>query len=301
MAARGTRPKVGAPNYGHIGDKHLLQKKVPVNPQYANVQAKLDTGARWRDDVTFTRPKRKNEFFGRVTADLLVQILDENEEDEESLYNLAGEQPGRSVVHDASATGLDTGFLPYLLLDMREADYYDDFHIKSAAHFPATMLSRSTNCFTPQILGYINHPTNIIVIYHADEKEGIRVAATMAEKNVENVYLLSGGLKNFTVKYSSYISGDVPDGYASVAPTAGSSRMGTGMSSRAGTSRMGGTSASRSQMGTASTRAGRSNMGGAGHYGGPNPMGGSRRPPGSPSGSVTSTSTVDRIRAGGRR
>lgn len=37
---------------------------------------------------------------------------------------------------------------------------------------------------------YINHPTNIIVIYHQDEKEGMRVATNLSEKNVENVYLL---------------------------------------------------------------------------------------------------------------
>eukprot|EP01051_Picozoa_sp_SAG22_P021344 SAG22_NODE_4678_length_1194_cov_1.417352_1_plen_267_part_10 len=175
MASRGTRPKIGSPNYRTIGDKNLLNKKVPVNPQYAGVQAKTQTGARWRDDVTFTRPKRKNEFFGRVTADLLVQILDENEEEEESLYNLASSgAAGRSVTYDAGATGANMGGLPYLLLDMREASYYEDFHIKSAASFPASMLSRSTNAFTPLMMQYINHPTNIIVIYCEDEKEGIR-------------------------------------------------------------------------------------------------------------------------------
>lgn len=142
MAARGTRPKVGAPNYKHIGDKHLLNKKVPMNPQYANVQTKLDTGARWRDDVTFIRPKRKNEFFGRLSADLMVQILDENEDDEESLYNLASEGVvGRVAEHSAGATVGAGGAMPYLLLDMRDGDAFDEFHIRSANHFPAAMLS----------------------------------------------------------------------------------------------------------------------------------------------------------------
>jgi hypothetical protein len=63
MQAR-TRPKAITPNYRGIGDKHALDKKAPSNPVYANVGAKVHTGMRWRDDVTFTRPKRQNEFFG---------------------------------------------------------------------------------------------------------------------------------------------------------------------------------------------------------------------------------------------
>ena len=53
-----------APNYKGIGDKGILEKKAPANPKFAAVQSTLDTGSRWRDDLTFTRPKRKNEYFG---------------------------------------------------------------------------------------------------------------------------------------------------------------------------------------------------------------------------------------------
>jgi rhodanese-related sulfurtransferase len=298
MAARGMRPKVLVPNYKGIGNRDALDRKVPVNPKYQGVQTKLDTGARWRDDVTFNRPKRKNEFFGRVTADLLVQILDENEDEEENLYNLAsGGVEGRQVVYDAAATGGaggGTDELPYLLLDMRDQDAFEDFHIKSAAHFPATMLSRSTNCFTPAVLRYINHPSNIIVIYCDDEKHGIAAAANLAEKNVNNCYLLSGGIQNFATTYASYINGDVPDGFGMTAPSTGSRRTGTGMSQRTGTgmSQRTGTGASR-----ASAAGGR-------HYGqempggGPQSIGGgSRQPPGSAASNRSTASTIDAVRA----
>ena len=53
-----------APNYKGIGDQGILEKKAPANPKFAAVQSTLDTGSRWRDDLTFTRPKRKNEYFG---------------------------------------------------------------------------------------------------------------------------------------------------------------------------------------------------------------------------------------------
>ena len=57
-----------APNYKGIGDKGILEKKAPANPKFAAVQSTLDTGSRWRDDLTFTRPKRKNEYFGYAQA-----------------------------------------------------------------------------------------------------------------------------------------------------------------------------------------------------------------------------------------
>ena len=156
LQSRG-RPKVRAPNYKGIGDKNVLEKRAPTNPKYANVEAKLHTGNRWRDDLTFTRPKRKNEFFGRVKSELLVRILDENEDAEESLYNLASENSdpytmGKQVVVDASATGGPGGGAsgserkPYILLDMRDPSSYDAFHIRSGA-FRRLLAARSFWCF----------------------------------------------------------------------------------------------------------------------------------------------------------
>lgn len=229
LQSRG-RPKVRAPNYTGIGDKNVLEKRAPANPRYAKVEAKLHTGNRWRDDLTFTRPKRKNEFFGRVKSELLVRILDENEDAEESLYNLASENGdpwamGRQVVVDAGATGGPAGAggserKPYVLLDMRDSSDYDAFHIRSALSYPSAYLSRSTNPFTPEILPYVNHPEHIIIVYMDDEKVGMQVAGRLAEKNVENCYLLSGGLSHFAVNYSSYVVGSLPAGYAAAAPTA---------------------------------------------------------------------------------
>jgi hypothetical protein len=73
--ARG-RPKViSGQHYKGIGSRQALDKKVPSNPKYAGVSAKVQTGARWRDDITFTRPKRKNEFFGWVLADIQLVVV----------------------------------------------------------------------------------------------------------------------------------------------------------------------------------------------------------------------------------
>lgn len=268
------RPRISSPNYKTLGDRKVLDKKVPLNPKYAAVQAKVHTGARWRDNSTFTRPKRKNEFYGRIKSELLVQIIEENEEQEESLYNLASEGAmGKLSVVDAADMGSHGGgrggeSKPYLLLDMRAADEYEAFHIKNAYSYPITLLSRSTNCFNSLLLQYVNHPTSIVIVYCDDEKSGMAAAAKLSEKNVDNVYLLSGGLQHFGCKYSSYVAGELPHGYAREAPSGRSlSTAGSAASTRVGTARSG-VSTSRLTTGGSARR---------GSRGGSRMMGGSSR------------------------
>ena len=69
-----------------------------------------------------------------AAADICVAATPQDEE--ESLYNLASEGiEGRQVVYDAAAIGGGGGGtdeLPYLLLDMRDQDAFEAFHIKCA-------------------------------------------------------------------------------------------------------------------------------------------------------------------------
>ncbi len=43
-----------------------------------------------------------------------------------------------------------------------------------------------------------------------DEKEGIPAAKLFFEKGYDNVYLLSGGIEKFAVKYAKFVEGEVP-------------------------------------------------------------------------------------------
>lgn len=45
---------------------------------------------------------------------------------------------------------------PYLILDVREKDDYDQCHIIGAMNYPVAMLSRSFNYFTKEILTYVS-------------------------------------------------------------------------------------------------------------------------------------------------
>ncbi|XP_068168589.1 centrosomal protein of 41 kDa [Antennarius striatus] len=90
---------------------------------------------------------------------------------------------------------------PYLLLDVRDRDQYECCHIISASSFPITMLARTMNPYTKEILQYKNAAGKIIVVYDEDERMAIQVATSMCQRGFENLFLLSGGLKVVAQKF----------------------------------------------------------------------------------------------------
>ncbi|XP_062508203.1 centrosomal protein of 41 kDa-like [Corticium candelabrum] len=101
---------------------------------------------------------------------------------------------------------------PFLLLDVREKDDYDQCHIIGALNYPAAMLSRSFNYFTKEILSYKNKPGHIIILYDEDERIASTAATTFVQREVDNVFMLSGGLKVLSQKFPKGImSGLLPD------------------------------------------------------------------------------------------
>ncbi|KAJ8393410.1 hypothetical protein AAFF_G00061320 [Aldrovandia affinis] len=84
---------------------------------------------------------------------------------------------------------------PYLLLDVRDRDDYDQCHIVSAYSYPVATLSRTMNPYTKEVLEYKNAPGKIIILYDEDERIASQAATTMCERGFENLFMLSGGLK----------------------------------------------------------------------------------------------------------
>ena len=83
--------------------------------------------------------------------------------------------------------------LPYLLLDLRDRDDYEQCHMITALSYPVAMLSRSINNETPDMLAYKNQPGKIIVVYDDDERLGPKAATTLVQRGYDNLFLLSGG------------------------------------------------------------------------------------------------------------
>ncbi|KAL3853498.1 hypothetical protein ACJMK2_017034 [Sinanodonta woodiana] len=93
---------------------------------------------------------------------------------------------------------------PYLLLDIRDRDAYDQCHIITALNYPTAMLSRSVNYETKEMLTHKNQPGKIILIYDEDERSAPSAASTLVERGYDNLFMLSGGMR---IAYKSFPEG----------------------------------------------------------------------------------------------
>ncbi|CAL1539048.1 unnamed protein product [Lymnaea stagnalis] len=84
---------------------------------------------------------------------------------------------------------------PYLLLDVREKDAYDECHIITAKSYPTAMLARSVNYETKEMLQFKNQTGKIILLYDEDERLSHRAATTLVQRGYDNLFMLSGGMK----------------------------------------------------------------------------------------------------------
>ncbi|XP_078533655.1 centrosomal protein of 41 kDa isoform X1 [Lissotriton helveticus] len=90
---------------------------------------------------------------------------------------------------------------PFLLLDVRDRDAYEQCHVIGAYSYPIAMLSRTMNPYTNEILEFKNAHGKIIILYDEDERIASQAASTMCERGFENVFMLSGGLKVIAQKF----------------------------------------------------------------------------------------------------
>ena len=91
------------------------------------------------------------------------------------------------------------------MLDLRDPEEYQLFHIKEALSYPAPNIGRDK--IIPELFRFKNQPDKLIIIYMADERKGTPVAQVFFEKGYENVYLLSGGLEQFLDDFTDLVEG----------------------------------------------------------------------------------------------
>ncbi|NWW37276.1 CEP41 protein, partial [Panurus biarmicus] len=109
---------------------------------------------------------------------------------------------------------------PFLLLDVRDRDAYEQCHIVGAYSYPIATLSRTMNPYTSNILEYKNAHGKIIIVYDNDERLASQAATTMCERGFENLFMLSGGLKVLAQKIpEGLITGTLPVSCQVPAPT----------------------------------------------------------------------------------
>jgi len=221
------------------GKSDYLEKKVPKNPKYSHVTSNLNTGTHANHVEVISDQniaKRKGELFRRIKPATLAGLLKE-EKNTESIYSLVDQSnPGESVsaygdlpsdnqsVYSAytSKTGyteaskmssitsatqqlLLSDTSEFLLLDLREPEDFELFHIKEAISYPAPNLGRDK--IIPELFKFKNKEGKLIIIYHNDERNGVSFGNLMAQKNYENVYLLTGGIEAFLENFAHFVEG----------------------------------------------------------------------------------------------
>ena len=82
-------------------------------------------------------------------------------------------------------------FRPYLLVDVRDSDDYDQCHIITAHSYPAANFSRTMNPFSPEMHQYKNVEGKIIIIYDVDEFLATDCAHQMVQRGFENIFVVS--------------------------------------------------------------------------------------------------------------
>ena len=134
--------------------------------------------------------KKKGENFGRILPKTLAKFLSENN-NEESVIGLIQQHKenndkennnfdAMSVTSGKTVQSVTTTqanqFLgkaeetKFILLDLREEEEYNQFHIREAINFPAPNISRDKTF--GQLLRFKNHSDKIIVVYMSDERLG---------------------------------------------------------------------------------------------------------------------------------
>ncbi|KAG7259943.1 hypothetical protein CRUP_022812 [Coryphaenoides rupestris] len=123
---------------------------------------------------------RLDDIAGRCDVIGGVGELGSGEEREEDRWQ--GSNPG---VEPGGWTEQPYPDCPYLLLDVRDRDQYDQCHI--------VMRVQSPHCLAVQDHEPKNADGKIIIVYDEDERIASQAAAVMCQRGFENLFMLSGG------------------------------------------------------------------------------------------------------------
>ena len=94
----------------------------------------------------------------------------------------------------------------YLIVDLRDRAEYTAWHIKESYSLPLMMVNQDKTI--PEVHRFKNKEGKQIVMYVADERNGILAARAMVDRGYENTYLLTGGIEKFIEDYPSLVEGN---------------------------------------------------------------------------------------------
>ncbi|ESS68407.1 testis specific, 14 [Trypanosoma cruzi] len=199
-----------------IGEKNFLLRRTPANPKYENVKAVVESGmtaevARLMKRTGANTERHLGECFLRIRPKTLAEyiLLLKRQEEAKSMGNSDG-----GFAHPMDEYRLPNARPPkeYLILDVRSEEDYRTCHIEGSLHYPKRRLVHATNPFLPEMFEFKNKDNKCIVLYDLEEEltVGQSVGKILFEKGVDNLAVLTGGLREFVQDYASLIVGKCP-------------------------------------------------------------------------------------------
>lgn len=228
-----------------IGDPSVLDKKTPSSAKYAHVASSLDTGASAKKQPVVSSSSvriRRDEVFKRIRPATLVRYLADRDVNE-SVYALGDSEaggdgatvrseaasrtagarssavPSSAACSVASAIGsvvsvCDTDVTvdearDLILLDLREAEEYEQYHLPLSVSYPAQKINRDQ--FSADLVRCKRDPSKLLVVYHNTDALTAQYATLLVQKGWDTVHALSGGLEEMVENYAEVVDGEVPD------------------------------------------------------------------------------------------
>lgn len=181
----------------------ILDRKVPLNPRFAHVRARLDTGPNQRKIMeqyqgtsgAHAHKKQADEFYVKLRPVTLGKLLEPIVDAQESIYDLGREDTASVVtsVAPASVNGSNEGNI--LIFDVRPFEAFERCHVFGAQHYDVAQLSKATNNF-PRETYFYKGPVScdkMVVIYDEDGKAARNIGNAFVQKGIENTYVVSAG------------------------------------------------------------------------------------------------------------
>jgi len=206
-----------------IGDKFGLKDNIkPKSTKYDSIKPTVNTGKTIKNVVLESDKlvsKKKSELFKRVNAKAIQKLLSENNL-HESIYNhsingnvvnnadLKDKTDTASVITVTSSTqiiGDLSKFTKFCIIDLRDTDEYDDYHIKDSINMPYFNISRDK--FPQDMYMMKNKEDKMIICYSLDERTSIPHCQLLFQKGFDNIYLLTGGIEEFVKKFPELCEG----------------------------------------------------------------------------------------------
>ena len=146
--------------------------------------------------------------FSNKTTQSVASIFESNAEFYESIEK---QGKGKSKKFDTMSLAPTEDILAsasaILLLDLRDVEDYKLSHIKGAINWPSPNIARDK--YVQPIWSYRNKEDRIILIYHESEKEVIKAAEMLVEKEFSNIYILNNGFDTFVEESPEFVEGKV--------------------------------------------------------------------------------------------